>query len=61
LIPWGYHTTAAAPGHPLYYLNVLAGDERALDAFEDPDHQHARDEWSGMDIDSRVPLFSSAG
>jgi 5-deoxy-glucuronate isomerase len=61
LIPWGYHTTAAAPGHPLYYLNVLAGDERALNAFEDPNHRHAREEWPEMEIDRRVPLFSAAG
>ena len=25
LIPWGYHTTVAAHGHDLYYLNILAG------------------------------------
>ena len=35
LIPWGYHTTVAAHGHDLYYLNVLAGPapKRTLQAF----------------------------
>ena len=38
LIPWGYHTTVAAHGHDLYYLNVLAGPapKRTLQAFQDP-------------------------
>jgi 5-deoxy-glucuronate isomerase len=58
LIPWGYHTTAAAPGHPLYYLNVLAGDERALTAREDPDHCWVRDEWADQQVDPRLPLFA---
>lgn len=59
LIPWGFHTTAAAPGHPLYYLNVLAGDERALTAREDPDHSWVRDEWPQQPADPRLPLFSA--
>ena len=58
MIPWGFHTTAAAPGHPLYYLNVLAGDERALTALEDPDHSWVRDEWPRQPADARLPLFS---
>jgi len=60
LIPWGYHTTAAAPGHALYYLNVLAGDERALTAFEDPAYAWVRDGWGDQATDPRVPLFSAA-
>ena len=59
LIPWGYHTTAAAPGHALYYLNVLAGDERGLTAFEDPAHAWVREQWADQPIDPRVPLFSA--
>jgi 5-deoxy-glucuronate isomerase len=55
LIPWGYHTTAAAPGYDLYYLNVLAGDARALAAAEDPDHAWVRRDWTNQSPDPRVP------
>jgi 5-deoxy-glucuronate isomerase len=57
IIPWGYHTTAAAPGYPLYYLNVLAGDEHSLNARNDESHSWVRDEWPQQDVDPRVPLF----
>jgi 5-deoxy-glucuronate isomerase len=57
MIPWGYHTTAAAPGYPLYYLNVLAGAERSLTAYEDDEHRWVRDEWPAQETDPRVPLF----
>ena len=30
LVPYGYHTTAAAHGYDLYYLNALAGDRRSM-------------------------------
>lgn len=38
VIPRGFHPVAAGPGYHLYYLWVLAGDERNLNWFEDPDH-----------------------
>lgn len=58
LIPWGYHTTVAAHGQDLYYLNVLAGPApaRTLQASEDPALAPARDAWEGMDVDVRVPF-----
>ena len=36
LIPYGYHSVSAPPGHRLYYLWAIAGDERRLAVFEDP-------------------------
>lgn len=58
LIPWGYHTTVAAHGQDLYYLNVLAGPApaRTLQASEDPALAPARAAWEGMDVDVRVPF-----
>ena len=38
LIPYGYHTVAAAPEYDLYYLNVMAGPRRAWLISNDPDH-----------------------
>ena len=34
----GYHPVAAAPGYELYYLWILAGEERVLHWWEDPSH-----------------------
>ena len=59
LIPWGYHTTAAAHGHDLYYLNVLAGPapKRTLQAFQDPCLKPTQDAWPEIGIDARLPLI----
>jgi 5-deoxy-glucuronate isomerase len=59
LIPWGYHTTVAAHGHDLYYLNVLAGPapKRTLQAFQDPCLKATQDAWPEAGIDSRLPLI----
>lgn len=38
LVPHGYHPVAAAPGHDLYYLNVMAGPRRAWRVRTDPDY-----------------------
>jgi 5-deoxy-glucuronate isomerase len=59
LIPWGYHTTVAAHGHDLYYLNVLAGPapRRTLQAFQDPCLRAAQDAWPETGIDARLPLI----
>ncbi len=35
-IPAGFHPVVAAPGHNLYYLWVLAGEQRAMRVFIDP-------------------------
>lgn len=38
LISRGFHPVGAAPGYSLYYFWVLAGEQRKLALFEDPDH-----------------------
>ena len=38
VIPYGYHPVSAPPGYRLYYLWALAGEQRRLALFEDPDH-----------------------
>ena len=64
LIPHGYHgPCVAAPGYPMYYLNVLAGpgDTRSTAFCDDPAHAWIRDSWSGLPIDPRCPVTSAAG
>src|SRR5205823_11439346 len=56
LVPWGYHTTCAAHGYDLYYLNALAGDRRSMAAADDPELAWARAAWESMEPDPRVPL-----
>jgi 5-deoxy-glucuronate isomerase len=59
LIKRGYHgPCAAAPGYPLYYLNVLAGPggERSMAFCDDPAHHWVRPSWDGMAADPRVPM-----
>ena len=64
LVPAGYHgPCVAAPGYPLYYLNVLAGPgkERTMQFCDDPTHHWVRDAWAGMEIDPRCPMTSHEG
>lgn len=64
LIPRGYHGPCiAAPGYPLYYLNVLAGtgDTRSLAFCDDPAHAWVRDAWRDMEVDERCPMTSADG
>ncbi len=59
LIPRGYHgPCVAAPGYPMYYLNVLAGagGERSMAFCDDPAHRWVRDTWATMAPDPRCPL-----
>ncbi|MFL5955331.1 MAG: 5-deoxy-glucuronate isomerase [Gaiellaceae bacterium] len=56
LVPHGYHTTAAAHGYDLYYLNALAGDRRSMASADDPGLGWIRDAWSTIEADPRVPL-----
>jgi 5-deoxy-glucuronate isomerase len=56
LVPYGYHTTAAAHGYDLYYLNALAGDRRSMASADDPDLAWIRGSWAGLEPDPRVPL-----
>ena len=56
LVPYGYHTTCAAHGYDLYYLNALAGDRRSMAAADDPDLAWIRAAWDDLPKDPRVPL-----
>jgi 5-deoxy-glucuronate isomerase len=63
-VPHGYHgPCVAAPGYPMYYLNVLAGPaaERSMGFCDDPDHGWVRGAWEGEAVDPRVPMTSSDG
>ena len=60
----GYHgPCVAAPGYPLYYLNVLAGPggERSMAFCDDPAHHWVRASWDGMALDPRCPMTSAGG
>ena len=61
LIPHGYHgPTVAAPGHDLYYLNVMAGPGHGSDRqwliTDDPAHAWIRQTWPELEIDARLPF-----
>ncbi|MEH6378289.1 5-deoxy-glucuronate isomerase [Streptomyces sp. KLMMK] len=59
LIPDGWHgPSMAAPGHDMYYLNVMAGPgaERAWLIRDHPDHAWIRTTWPGLPVDPRLPL-----
>ena len=58
LVPFGYHTTCAAHGYDLYYLNALAGNRRSMAASDDPDLAWVRPAWERMEKDPRVPLVT---
>ncbi|MFB9905048.1 5-deoxy-glucuronate isomerase [Allokutzneria oryzae] len=62
LIPRGYHgPCVAAPGYPMYYLNVLAGpgEERSMAFCDDPAHTWVRGTWDSMPADPRCPVTSA--
>jgi 5-deoxy-glucuronate isomerase len=61
LVPHGYHTTAAAHGYDLYYLNALAGDRRTMQAADDPDLAWIRPAWDDLPPDPRVPMVTAVG
>ncbi|MDX3535572.1 5-deoxy-glucuronate isomerase [Streptomyces sp. MB09-01] len=61
LIPDGWHgPSIAAPGHDMYYLNVMAGpgETREWLIRDHPDHGWIRGTWDGQDIDPRLPFPS---
>ena len=63
LVPHGYHgPCVAAPGYPMYYLNVLAGpaEDRSMAFCDDPAHGWLRATWDGAETDPRVPMTSAA-
>ncbi len=60
LVPDGWHgPSVAAPGHTLYYLNVMAGpgEEREWLIRDHPDHGWIRDTWPSQPVDPRLPLY----
>jgi 5-deoxy-glucuronate isomerase len=62
LVPRGYHgPCVAAPGYPLYYLNVMAGpaEERRMEIADDPAHAWIRGSWDAMELDPRCPMTSA--
>jgi 5-deoxy-glucuronate isomerase len=64
LVPRGYHgPTVAAPGYPLYYLNVMAGPnpERTMAIVDDPDYAWIRASWEGEPTDPRCPMTTAEG
>ena len=63
-VPRGYHGPCiAAPGYPMYYLNVLAGPggERSMAFCDDPTHHWVRDTWAEMATDPRCPMTTKNG
>jgi 5-deoxy-glucuronate isomerase len=64
LVPRGYHgPCVAAPGYPLYYLNVMAGPnpERTMAIVDDPAHAWIRGTWEGAQVDPRCPMTTADG
>jgi 5-deoxy-glucuronate isomerase len=63
-VPRGYHgPSVAAPGYPLYYLNVLAGRApgRIMAFCDDPAHRWVRKSWTQMTPDPRCPMTGAGG
>jgi 5-deoxy-glucuronate isomerase len=63
-VPRGYHGPCiAAPGYPMYYLNVLAGPGggRSMAFCDDPTHHWVRDTWANMATDPRCPMTTKDG
>ncbi|MEV0293060.1 5-deoxy-glucuronate isomerase [Nocardia sp. NPDC050710] len=64
LIPHGYHgPCVAAPGYPMYYLNVLAGPapQRSMAFCDDPAHGWIRGQWRDEYRDPRCPVTDHHG
>ncbi|WP_406476427.1 5-deoxy-glucuronate isomerase [Streptomyces platensis] len=62
LIPDGWHgPSIAAPGHAMYYLNVMAGpgETREWLICDHPDHGWIRGTWPGQPVDPRLPLYEA--
>jgi 5-deoxy-glucuronate isomerase len=60
LIPDGWHgPSIAAPGHDMYYLNVMAGPgtERQWLICDHPDQAWIRGSWTAQLADPRLPLY----
>lgn len=63
LIPDGWHgPSIAAPGHDMYYLNVMAGPgatgaPRQWLIRDHPDHGWIRSTWTAQEVDPRLPFY----
>ena len=59
LVTQGFHSTAAAPGSNLYFLNYLAGelidDDRKTPSYDDPDYAWLKEDYTGNLM--RLPLM----
>ena len=59
LVTQGFHSTSAAPGSNLYFLNYLAGElvdeARATPPYDDPDYAWLKDNYTGNLM--RLPLM----
>jgi 5-deoxy-glucuronate isomerase len=63
-VPRGFHgPSMAAPGYPLYYLNVLAGRTpgRSMAFCDDPAHAWVRASWTSTAPDPRCPMTGAGG
>ncbi|MDX1873970.1 5-deoxy-glucuronate isomerase [Mycolicibacterium sp. 120266] len=63
LVPHGYHgPSIAAPGHHMYYLNVMAGSgpDRAWLICDDPNHTWLRGSWEHQAVDPRLPFTTAS-
>ncbi|QRV02223.1 5-deoxy-glucuronate isomerase [Arcanobacterium phocisimile] len=59
VVPFGYHgPSVAAPGHDMYYLNVMAGpaEDSVWMMTDDPVHTWQRQAWEDDDVDPRLPF-----
>jgi len=59
LVTKGFHSTAAAPGSNMYFLNFLAGElldeARGTPPYDDPRYVHLKEDWTGTTIG--LPVF----
>ena len=63
LVPYGWHgPAAAAPGHDMYYLNVMAGPgpERAWRITDHPEQAWVRSTWASQAVDPRLTAEKEA-
>ena len=63
LVPYGWHgPAAAAPGHDMYYLNVMAGPgpERAWRITAHPEQAWVRSTWANQPVDPRLTAERNA-
>ena len=59
LVTQGFHSTAAAPGSNIYFLNYLAGelldDDRKTPPYDDPDYAWLKEDYTANLM--KLPLF----